>query len=325
MTPYDETPQHRRHPSPDALADLTEDLLAEAQAQRLREHVDTCAGCAEVVAALERVRSVLSAEGETVAMPAAVADRLGAALAAEARGGASVGAEAPVPADAAGTGATSAEQSGDDGARTVSLEEARRRRTRRTRVGLQVAASAAVVAALGVVGVQASGGGPGDAAKSAAGGMAAPECDNCGSAGGGGDTSDGEREALARRKPALTASGRDYRDVTELPTVLPGRSVPARQGAAGPTPARTGEVTDRQYRALRDEPLASSRTLRRCADALRPGARVIGVDFARFRGRPAAVLLLEPSQGSGTADVWVVRRSCGTSDTDVLAHRPTDR
>ncbi|MEK2487989.1 zf-HC2 domain-containing protein [Kitasatospora purpeofusca] len=79
------------HPSVDELADLSEDLLAPAEAGALREHLSGCADCRETVDALGEVRDLLGA-AEAPAVPSDVAARIDAALAAAAA--------APAPATA---------------------------------------------------------------------------------------------------------------------------------------------------------------------------------------------------------------------------------
>ncbi|MER7703428.1 zf-HC2 domain-containing protein [Kitasatospora sp. NPDC097605] len=72
------------HPEVDALADLAEDLLAPADAEALRRHLAGCAECRETAEALAEVRTLL-AGAEPPAMPADVAARIDAALAAAAQ------------------------------------------------------------------------------------------------------------------------------------------------------------------------------------------------------------------------------------------------
>ncbi|MCX4686815.1 zf-HC2 domain-containing protein [Kitasatospora purpeofusca] len=71
------------HPSVDELADLSEDLLAPAEAEVLREHLAGCADCRETVDALSEVRELLGA-ADSPAVPSDVAARIDAALAAAA-------------------------------------------------------------------------------------------------------------------------------------------------------------------------------------------------------------------------------------------------
>ncbi|MFB6889124.1 hypothetical protein ACFCX4_07395 [Kitasatospora sp. NPDC056327] len=71
------------HPSVDELADLAEDLLDPVGAGALRQHLTGCAECRETVDALAGI-AVLLGGAEPPAVPADVAARIDAALAAEA-------------------------------------------------------------------------------------------------------------------------------------------------------------------------------------------------------------------------------------------------
>ncbi|MDQ3484019.1 MAG: zf-HC2 domain-containing protein, partial [Actinomycetota bacterium] len=65
------------HPPVDLLADHHEGLVTAAQAVAVAAHLDTCAECRSLVAALDEVAEVLAAEGSrTPAMPASVASSL---------------------------------------------------------------------------------------------------------------------------------------------------------------------------------------------------------------------------------------------------------
>ncbi|MFF7587487.1 anti-sigma factor family protein [Kitasatospora purpeofusca] len=81
--PSSSDPTAGPHPSVDELADLSEDLLAPAEAEALREHLAGCADCQETVDALTEVSALLGA-AEPPAVPADVAARIDAALAAAA-------------------------------------------------------------------------------------------------------------------------------------------------------------------------------------------------------------------------------------------------
>ncbi|MDH6134608.1 hypothetical protein P3T37_004012 [Kitasatospora sp. MAA4] len=71
------------HPDLDQLADLHEELLSPAEAAAVRAHLDGCPQCADTLAALTDLTELLGAD-EPPAMPADVALRIDAALAAEA-------------------------------------------------------------------------------------------------------------------------------------------------------------------------------------------------------------------------------------------------
>ncbi|MEU5975699.1 zf-HC2 domain-containing protein [Streptomyces sp. NPDC047315] len=73
-----------QHPDVSEISDLTEGLLSPSQSADLREHLDGCELCADVQASLEEIRSLLGTLPGAARMPADVAGRIDAALAAEA-------------------------------------------------------------------------------------------------------------------------------------------------------------------------------------------------------------------------------------------------
>ncbi len=72
------------HPEVDELSDLSEGILPLARAQQVRAHLEDCALCADTHASLTEIRSALGTLPGPVRMPADVAGRIDAALAAEA-------------------------------------------------------------------------------------------------------------------------------------------------------------------------------------------------------------------------------------------------
>ncbi|MER7486699.1 hypothetical protein ABTY20_12535 [Streptomyces sp. NPDC126497] len=72
------------HPDVAEISDLTEGLLPPARSTHVRRHLDECALCADVHASLEEIRSLLGTVPGPPRMPAEVASRIDAALAAEA-------------------------------------------------------------------------------------------------------------------------------------------------------------------------------------------------------------------------------------------------
>ncbi|GLF96763.1 anti-sigma factor family protein [Streptomyces yaizuensis] len=73
-----------QHPDVSEISDLTEGLLSPARAAELRQHLDDCELCADVRASLEEIRELLGTLPGAARMPADVAGRIDAALAAEA-------------------------------------------------------------------------------------------------------------------------------------------------------------------------------------------------------------------------------------------------
>ncbi|GAA2523627.1 hypothetical protein GCM10010423_16000 [Streptomyces levis] len=72
------------HPDVAEISDLAEGLLPPARSSDLRRHLDSCELCADVYASLEEIRGLLGTLPGPPRMPAEVAGRIDAALAAEA-------------------------------------------------------------------------------------------------------------------------------------------------------------------------------------------------------------------------------------------------
>ncbi|NBE51759.1 anti-sigma factor family protein [Streptomyces boluensis] len=73
-----------QHPDVTELSDLTEGLLPPSRTADVREHLDDCELCADVLASLTEIRDLLGTLPGPPQMPADVAGRIDAALAAEA-------------------------------------------------------------------------------------------------------------------------------------------------------------------------------------------------------------------------------------------------
>ncbi|MGW4205420.1 anti-sigma factor family protein [Streptomyces sp. NPDC004726] len=73
-----------QHPDVSEIADLAEGLLSPAQSAEVRQHLDGCPLCTDVHASLEEIRGLLGTFPGAMTMPADVAGRIDAALAAEA-------------------------------------------------------------------------------------------------------------------------------------------------------------------------------------------------------------------------------------------------
>ncbi|WP_336321146.1 hypothetical protein [Streptomyces lavendofoliae] len=80
MTTTDTT----QHPDVSEISDLTEGLLPPSRTADVRAHLDNCALCADVRSSLEEIRGLLGTLPGPARMPADVAGRIDAALAAEA-------------------------------------------------------------------------------------------------------------------------------------------------------------------------------------------------------------------------------------------------
>ncbi|MEU9713788.1 hypothetical protein [Streptomyces sp. NPDC047976] len=72
------------HPEVSEISDLTEGLLSPSRTAEVRSHLGNCALCADVLASLEEIRSLLGTLPGPPRMPSSIAGRIDAALAAEA-------------------------------------------------------------------------------------------------------------------------------------------------------------------------------------------------------------------------------------------------
>jgi anti-sigma factor RsiW len=72
------------HPEIDEISDLTEGLLSPSRTEEMQEHLSGCELCADVHASLEEIRDTLGTLPGPPHMPADIAGRIDAALAAEA-------------------------------------------------------------------------------------------------------------------------------------------------------------------------------------------------------------------------------------------------
>ncbi|MFJ8663295.1 anti-sigma factor family protein [Streptomyces sp. NPDC093795] len=73
-----------QHPDVSEISDLTEGLLSPSRSAAVRRHLDDCPLCADVRASLEEIRGLLGTLPGPPRMPAEIAGRIDAALAAEA-------------------------------------------------------------------------------------------------------------------------------------------------------------------------------------------------------------------------------------------------
>ncbi|WP_329280771.1 hypothetical protein [Streptomyces sp. NBC_00691] len=73
-----------QHPDVSEISDLTEGLLSPTRSAAVRRHVDACPLCADVRTSLEEIRGLLGTLPGPPRMPAEIAGRIDAALAAEA-------------------------------------------------------------------------------------------------------------------------------------------------------------------------------------------------------------------------------------------------
>jgi hypothetical protein len=310
------------HLSLDALADL---LAAEGSAAD-EAHVAGCAGCAgrldELATAEVEVAAVLAAL-PAPAVPADLAARLGAALAAEPALVPAPPGEGPV---ALGEGARAS------GATVTAFPDAA---PRRRRAWLPAAAAAAVLVVGGALVVPSLLGGAGgdDASTSAAGGaeaVADPFGDLARNETGTDYAADG---SLAASLPALLGGS-----ATPLTAALSTEAAPAGEdlsGGAAAAPAAPEAALEQraaQDAGAADPALDRLRTpegLASCLTALLPpdddDLRPLAVDYAAYQGQPALVVLLPAGGAADKVDVFVVDAECAVGDDRTLFFTRLDR
>jgi len=283
----------------DRLADFAAGILSARDEAETAELVRTDARWGQAHTALLRadaaVRTELHAAATPVAMPADVADRLDAAIAAA---GTAASLTPPAGRGSAASGHTE-DRAGGTRSNVVSIDS---RRRRRMRLGLQVAGAAAAVVAV-VFGMAALG--KVDSQSGTA--TSAPAMD---SAGGG---------AVGPVVPGSTApvirSGRNYQ-----PSTLDQLSrAPFAASAPAPAPALNGSKSTNVEDAApnRDalQRLSAPSALTACLAAIAPDhpGTVTVVDYAQFEGVPALLVLV---QEDSTRTVVVVGENCGAGGSD---------
>ena len=332
-----------RHVDEQTLAAYREGLLPARKAARITAHLATCQRCAEVDAQLAAVTTIL-ARTPAPPMPASLAARLDAALAAEiARSAAPSPSEAASPADsslpadaATPAGATApagaappasaaspagapshagtpapGEHAGRRGGTATGRDTAGRRAGPgrapwRLSPRLAAAAAAAVVIVAGGGYAVAHLLAAGHTGSSVSSSGAAPSRNAASRPAAPGL---GPPEAAPRPVPAgtlpLVASGTHYQ-----PGQLPAQvgAVLKRYPAPGSSPSRGG-ATSTKPTATPTVPTAAFPYLPACVADLTGGARPLLVDIAHYGTRPAAIIVA-PVPGTANVHVWVVGPDC---------------
>lgn len=279
------------HLDADTVAAFREELLPGRKAAQVAAHLAACPQCAEIDAQLTAVTSIL-AHAPTPPMPASLAARLDAALAAE------VAARAASTAGMSTTGTSTPAQP----------SPGRRRRAAWSRSGLSLRLATVAAAVVLVAG----------------GGYAVARLVSA-STGGVAVSSAGASEPhSALSRPAAPAVGPEAAGVAAgLPVVESGTDY-----RPGQVRAQVGAVLKR-YPATRRVPgsattFAPAATLppgfpqlAGCLRRLADGARPRLVDLARYGTRPAAVIVL-PVTGKPTLRVLVVGTGCSARGSDLI-------
>jgi len=278
-----------RHLDLDVLADVEEELVSPREAMEARAHLEGCGECRARLAQLRTTRALLTALPQDP-MPDDVAARLDAALAAAA----------------------------DTSNTIVPLN--RRPRFWNTPAIAGVAAAVAILVLVGAVVVGNVSRHHPSTSSSAAGAGAAKA--PAGPAGTVKEWSTGTNYSslsiIAARVPALVLG------VPPATTAL-GGAAPAAPSASPSTSAAPDSVTQKSTTGFTQNDLrAFPAAVVACGRILAGDVATtpVAVDFARFAGKPAVIVVLPAVDHPETQlDVWVVRSTCSASAPDLLFRR----
>ena len=284
------------HPDLERLAELEEGLLDSADAARVAEHVAGCEHCRSQQAELEHARALLRGLPADT-MPADVAARLDAALAS---------------ADLDAPGASS------QPATVVPLNAARRRwGSRPTVAGLGAAAAVTALVVALVVGHNTGGSSGGstspEGATSLAQSAAGSVLSNLSTESSGTDYTTGN---LASTVPQLVAGPAAHTMMKAAPApAQPKTGAAPNAGGASATVAGIPAALLR----LHDSPSA----LRSCVLGVEAGGQIqrpLAIDFARYLGAPAVLIVL-PGLNPGYVDAWFVGPGCDSVNVHLLGYK----
>ena len=301
----------RGHADAETLAAFREELLSRRKAARVSAHLAACSRCAGLDAQLTEVSALLTTS-TAPPMPDALTARIEAAIAAEAAARAATTADHAV-ATADGTVAVGA-AGGGTGPHDRAARPARPSRAPsgpgRARLALRVAAvtAAVVVVAGGGYGVaRLLTANPESATSAGAGNEAAP------AAGGHGAASEKTPGGLGA--PSAARSAPTARIVSSGTNYQPGQL--KTQVSAVLTQHRAGASAAAGF-SQANQPTASAPPVPACVPHVTGGKRPLLVDLAKYRGRPATVIVI-PGATSGTLRALVVAGRCPAATGRVLA------
>nr|WP_202458399.1 hypothetical protein [Streptomyces sp. SID5464] len=294
------------HPDVAEISDLAEGLLAPSRSTDVRRHLDGCELCADVYASLEEIRGLLGTLPGPPRMPADVAGRIDAALAAEAL----LNAMVPEAAESQTPVSTPRPMSEDDSGAHVSRETStpadrpagrprssttgpgRKGRTRNGRRRIAVLGTVFTVAALGLGSVLLSSLGDGKPRH---------------------DTAGGQQSA-----PADTFSeGKLEKQVTDL---LAQKQSKKEGGSRTPFGAATAPGTD--HPQVFREP-----TVPGCVrDGIGRKDTALAVENGRYQGKKAMLVLLPDTSDPTRVTAYIVDATCAdhapaTAEGKVLLQR----
>jgi hypothetical protein len=307
----------RRHASLDELARLAADDLKPRKAARIRRHLATCAECTELNAQLSLVPVVLSAV-DFGPMPENLSARVEAALAIEARQRL-----ASEPATEAGRRDLPAARS----ARRRSLDRPAWRLPGLSVATTRALATAGAIALIGVGGYEIASHATSPTTTAASHPAASSNA-----------AVPGAESSQAIGAPINYGHGRDARSIPTMtsatdfePSTLAAQAVAALEAArlegmhTGPpivNQGRFGLPSATSSSGLRSTAAKHGLTnlqLAACVGRFAPGRAVQLVEDARFKGKPATIIITTAPSGRA-AEVWVVGDSCSAHNSDLLDH-----
>ncbi|MEU5242793.1 hypothetical protein AB0G81_01515 [Streptomyces asoensis] len=300
------------HPDVTEISDLTEGLLTPSRSADVRRHVDGCELCADVHASLEEIRGLLGDLPGPARMPDDVAQRIDAALAAEALLDATMEKETEVPrtTDAPATPdaphvsrettpaavTTTAADRPSGRARTTTTGPGRKERPRRGRRKAAVLGAVLTAAALGLGSVLVSsltgGGSPGTSAHGTNG-------------------------------PDTFSAGRLQGQVTGLLTKTGGSPAPRNQSMQGePDTASSGAASPRTLLQPPAVPPCVQKGIGRSDSALATQA-------GTYQGTDALLVVLPDPSDSSRVDAYLMDSTCverpSSGPATVLLHHSYPR
>ena len=287
------------HPDLERLAELEEGLLEPADAAPMAEHVAGCEQCRSQQAELEQARALLRGLPAD-AMPADVAARLDAALAS---------------ADLNTPGTSS------QPATVVPLNAARRRwGSRPTVAGLGAAAAVTALVVALVVGHNTGGSNGGSSSPTGATSLsqsaAGSVLSNLSTESSGTDYTKGN---LASTVPQLVAGPAEHTMMKAAPApAQPKTGAAPNTGSTGGASASVAGIPATLLR-LHDSPSA----LRNCVLGVEAGGQIqrpLAIDFARYLGAPAVLIVL-PGLNPGYVDAWFVGPGCDSVNVHLLGYK----
>ncbi|MEU9142465.1 hypothetical protein [Streptomyces sp. NPDC048349] len=288
MSPTTGTTGTIRHPDVSEISDLTEGLLSPTRSAEILRHLGECALCADVRASLEEIRALLGTLPGPARMPADIAGRIDAALAAEAlldatTPKASPAGERPAAARPRPADRDVSRETSPPGHPTGPSGPGRRRARRRIAVLAGLAGAAAC--ALGIFLFGDLSGPPAQTAHDAASSAAQPHTAD------GGYTAQGLPETVRR----LLASENDAGAVPDeqnktygLENSPPGAGVAPNDRRAAPVPACVQKATGRT-----DAPIATER--------------------GSYQGTAVLLLVLSHPGDTSRVDAYLVDSGCETA------------